>query len=249
VNIKHVMFFVLIFPFFWAVSPASGTPFTLSAETGAMWFSRNDVRIPGDEGTRFDLLDLTGSGAEPFIRLYARYEFTNRHLLRFTFAPVRVSGTGTLDENVFFDGSTFESGVPTKGIYQFNTYRLTYRWMYHRGVKWHWGIGGALLVRDAKVELQQGLLKESNTDLGFVPLLHVYGAYYFNDRVSAIMDIEGAGASQGRAIDAAVKIAYQWPSGWHAAAGYRTLEGGADNNSVYTFAWLHFLNFEIGYNF
>ncbi len=92
-------------------------------------------------------------------------------------------------------------------------------------------------------------LKESNTDLGFVPLLHLYGVYFFNDRLSAILDIEGAGASQGRAIDAALKVAYKWPCGWHAGAGYRTLEGGADNNSVYTFAWLHFAFFEIGYAF
>jgi len=109
--------------------------------------------------------------------------------------------------------------------------------------------GGALLVRDAKVELKQGTLKESNTDLCLVPLLHLYGRYFFNERVTATLDVEGAGASQGRAIDAAVKVAYEWPSGWHAAAGYRTLEGGADNNSVYTFAWLHFVLFKIGYAF
>ncbi|MFN2165245.1 MAG: hypothetical protein ACK2U9_03175, partial [Anaerolineae bacterium] len=41
----------------------------LTFETGALWFSRNDVRIPGDTGTKFDMLDLTDSGPEAFARL------------------------------------------------------------------------------------------------------------------------------------------------------------------------------------
>lgn len=246
---RRIICFVLFFSVFLIANPASGAGLGLRAETGTVWFSRNDIRIPADNGTRFDLLDLTGSGPAPYIRLYASYEFNNRHSLRLNIAPLRVDGTGTLDKDVFFEGATFKSDVPTKGTYKFNTYRLTYRWMYHRGMNWHGGLGGALLVRDAKVGLQQGPLKKSNTDIGFVPLVHVYGRYLFNDRISAILDIEGAGASQGRAIDAALKVFYEWPSGWHAAAGYRTLEGGADNNSVYAFAWLHFVLFEIGYAF
>ncbi len=249
-KIRCTICFFVLFPVTLIAKPAfCDAVFSLSAETGIVWFARNDIRIPADDGTRFDLLDLTGSGVDPFIRLYASYEFNKRHSLRLNIAPLKVDGTGTLDKDVFFEGATFKPGISTKGTYKFNTYRLTYRWMYHRSRNWHGGIGGALLVRDAKVELQQGSLKASNTDLGFVPLLHVYGAYLFNDRLSAVLDIEGAGASQGRAIDAALKVAYEWPSGWHAAAGYRTLEGGADNNSVYTFAWLHFVLFEIGYTF
>ena len=40
-----------------------------------------------------------------------------------------------------------------------------------------------------------------------------------------------------------------WGSGGYLAAGYRTLEGGADNDSVYTFAWLHYALVEIGARF
>ncbi len=249
-NFRFAIIFVLFFPVSFIAKPDfCAAAFNLSAETGTVWFARNDIRIPADEGTRFDLLDLTGSGPSPYIRLYASYAFNKRHSLRLNIAPLTVDGTGKLDKDVLFEGTTFKPGISTKGTYKFNTYRLTYRWMYHRGMNWHGGIGGALLVRDAKVELQQESLKESNTDLGLVPLLHLYGAFFLNDRLSAILDVEGAGASQGRAIDAALKVAYEWPSGWHAAVGYRTLEGGADNNSVYAFAWLHFALFEIGYAF
>jgi len=238
---------LLIFSF--AALPAHAGTWDLEVEGGAVWFTKNEVRIPGDTGTKFDMVDLTDKGPDSYLRMYATYEFSERHSLRLNLAPLEVEGTGTLSEEVLFDGETFAAGVPTKGIYKFNTYRLTYRWMFHRCKHWNWGLGGALLVRDAKIQLQQGELKQSDEDLGLVPLLHLYGAYLFNDRVSAILDVEGAGAPQGRAIDAALKLRYDWPSGWSASAGYRTLEGGADNDSVYTFAWLHYALLSVGYRF
>ncbi|MBU1692397.1 MAG: hypothetical protein KKC51_00370 [Verrucomicrobia bacterium] len=44
----------------------------------------------------------------------------------------------------------------------------------------------------------------------------------------------------GRGVDAVLKAQCDFDSGWYVAAGYRTLEGGADNDDVYTFAWLHY---------
>lgn len=221
----------------------------LEVEAGSVWFSRNDARIPGDTGTKFDLTELTGSGPDPYARLYVTYAFNRRHSLRLNIAPLRVSGTGTLDRDVVFDGSTFQQGVSTRATYRFDTYRLTYRWMFHRGEAWDLGVGAAALVRDAEIELRQGALRESDDNIGVVPLLHLYGAYRFNERTSMVLDVEGAAAPQGRAIDAAVKLTHAWPSGWHASAGYRTLEGGADNDSVYTFAWLHYALVSVGYEF
>ena len=86
-------------------------------------------------------------------------------------------------------------------------------------------------------------------DLGVVPLLHLYSAYNVTDQLSLVLDFEGAAASPGRAIDLAMKARYEIDRNWHVSAGYRTLEGGADNDDVYTFAWLHYALAEIGYRF
>jgi hypothetical protein len=67
----------------------------------------------------------------------------------------------------------------------------------------------------------------------------LYSEYRLNDQASVILDMEGAWSPMGRAVDAALKVQYDFDSGWYVAAGYRTLEGGADNDDVYTFAWLH----------
>ena len=39
---------------------------SLEAETGVTWFSRNDVRIPNDGGTKFDMLELIGTNGSEF---------------------------------------------------------------------------------------------------------------------------------------------------------------------------------------
>jgi len=51
-----------------------------------------------------------------------------------------------------------------------------------------------------------------------------------------VLDFEGLGASQGRAIDAAVKLGYDVTPRLNLYAGYRFLDGGADNDELYTFA-------------
>ena len=54
------------------------------------------------------------------------------------------------------------------------------------------------------------------------------------------MDADALAGGPGRAVDAAVKAGYDLGESWTLSAGYRTLEGGADVNSVYSFAWLHY---------
>ena len=55
-------------------------------------------------------------------------------------------------------------------------------------------------------------------------------------------------ASPGRAIDFALKVHYDLNDRWNVAVGYRTLEGGADNDKVYTFAWLHYAVASVRYD-
>lgn len=51
-----------------------------------------------------------------------------------------------------------------------------------------------------------------------------------------LLDFEGLAAPQGRAIDAALKLGYDVTPNITIAGGYRILDGGADNDDLYTFA-------------
>ncbi len=229
--------------------PLRAGEWEIEAESGGLWFSRNEARIPGDDGTKFDMLDLTGEGPDLYLRLYASYAFNEKHLLRLTYAPVETEGTGTLEEEVRFEDTLFAPGLPTKGTYQFNTYRLTYRWTFFDDERWTWAFGAAALVRDADIALEQGELKENRDDLGLVPLLHFYGSYELSERWSLVLDAEGAWSPVGRAFDVALLAEYHLDSGMYLSAGYRTLEGGADNDDVFTFAWLHYAALSVGLRF
>ena len=231
------------------VACAAAGDWDATVEGGAVWFGRNDVRIPGDAGTRFSLLDLTGKGPSAYVRLSATRQFKRRHALRLALVPFQVAGSGTLDREVVFHGETFEAGRKTRGTYRFNTYRLAYRYRALETERQRWGLGLAALVRDAEIKIEQDGRSAARDDLGFVPLLHLRGEILLGEHGFLLADIEGAGAPQGRAIDATIQLGAHMPRGWHGAIGYRMLEGGADNDSVYTFACLHHASMSLGRRF
>lgn len=223
------------------------TGLTLDLEGGAVASSRNQARIPNEGGTRFDLRELTGTAPEAYGRLALTWQFAAHHALRLTAAPLELSGSKVLDQDVVFEGSTFLAGAETRAAYQFSNYRLTYRYDFSPGERWQWGLGGTLFVRDAAITLRQGALEEVNDDVGLVPLLHVRGERRLGARTALVLDVDGAVAPQGRAIDATVRVERSFGRGLTVGLGYRGLEGGADNDDVYNFAWLHYAALTVGW--
>ncbi len=222
--------------------PATGTEprkFAVEVEAGALWQSRNDVAVPGDTGTRFALDEVTGSGPFPVGRVEAVWKMAERHELRGVIAPLTISGDGTLDEDVDFAGESFTAGADTDATFRFDSYRLTYRYMFFQGDEWEWRGGLTAFVRDAEIELEQDGVSAQKQNTGIVPLLYLAGSWRFAPDWRIALDVDAAAASQGRAIDAALKSYWRIGEAWELGFGYRTIEGGADNEEVYTFTWFH----------
>ena len=116
---------------------------------------------------------------------------------------------------------------------------MTYRYRLHDGEDWSWWIGVTGNLRDAEIELEQNGVVGRKSNTGFVPLLHFAGDWRFAEDWRLALDVDGAAATQGRAIDVALKTYWTLGDGVELGAGYRTIEGGADNDEVYTFAWVH----------
>jgi len=224
-------------------------PVTLELEGGALWQSKNDVRIPGDTGTRFPLDELTGNGPYPIGRLTADWDIDRRHAVRVVLAPLELDGSGELDDPTSFAGQTFAAGVTTEGTYRFNSYRLSYRYTFLHREHWRLRAGGTLFVRDAKVELEQGATRASDSNVGVVPLIHLAAEYYPAPDWSLVSELDGLVASQGRALDVVLKGRYDLTDPCSLALGYRTIEGGADNDDVTSFAWLHAVVASITFRF
>ena len=220
---------------------AQETPrFNLELELGPVWQARNDVQIPNsDLGTRFSLEELVGDGPWAGGRLYATWNLNERHSLRALLAPLSYTETGVFAEPVDFAGASYEPGVPTEATYEFNSWRLTYRYRIKDTETWRLWIGGTAKIRDARIELRQGGTSSFDDDLGFVPLLHFGALARLSARWHAVVDLDALAGGPGRAIDAAVKLGYEIDPRWTVRFGYRTVEGGADVDEVYNFAWFH----------
>jgi hypothetical protein len=224
--------------------------FYIELELGPVWQSRNDVQIPNTEnGTRFSLVDLVGQGPYPSPRLYVSWQISTRHDLRLLLAPLSYTENGQFNTPVLFEGETFQAGVPTDATYKFNSWRITYRYRFHNGEQWRWWIGFTAKIRDAKIQLDQSNASAKKTDLGFVPLLHIRGEYHFNSNWWLLLDLDALAGGPGRAEDGTIKLAYDFNDHWSLAGGYRTVEGGADVDEVYNFAWLHYLVLSATYTF
>jgi hypothetical protein len=215
--------------------------FVIDLEGGPVWQTRNNLQIPNDaSGTRFSLVDLAGKGPWPVARLDLAWRFNRRHSVHALLAPLSYTETGQLKNPVDFAGVSYAAGIPAEATYQFNSWRVGYRYRFNSSEQWKFTIGFTAKLRDAKIELRQGSLSSKDTDVGFVPLLHVGAEYHPSDMWYMVMDCDGLAGGPGRAFDASLKVGYEISDRLAVAGGYRTLEGGADVDAVYNFAWLHY---------
>lgn len=227
--------------------PAHAQEWNAQLEGALVWQSRNDQAVPGNGGTRFSLADF-GQGPFQAYRFYIGQKLNERHEWRVLYAPFRVQLSGQLDENVSFRGTQFVAGAATKAVYQFNSYRVTYGYHLDPESDWRWVIGFTGKIRDAEVKLTQGNISARKANVGFVPLLHLRGERDLSDNWLFRLDLDGLVAPQGRAIDLALFVERKMEN-YSLLGGYRTVEGGADNKTVYNFAWLHYLTIGIRKSF
>lgn len=219
-------------------SLAESTPASpaLTIELGAAWQQRNTARVAnGPPNTRFQIDEITGNGPYPAGRIMLDWPLAGKHRLRFLIAPLGLDETGSAAVPIVFRETTFASG-PIRIEYRFDSYRASYRYVFHDSARWTWSGGGTLKIRDAEIRLRQGELDRRRTNTGVVPLLALEGDWRFAPGWRGILDFEGLAAPQGRAIDLALKLGYDLSPAVTIAGGYRFLDGGADNDDLYTFA-------------
>ena len=190
-----------------------------------------------------------GNGPWAAGRVYFSWNINRRHGVRLLLAPLSYTETGTFTDEVDFAGATFQSGVPTEATYKFNSWRVTYHYKFFEGERWSWWVGFTAKVRDAKIRLEQDGIAAEDTDLGFVPLLYLRGDWRFAERWRFLFDMDALGGGPGRAIDLSLKVSRDINPRWSVAGGYRTVEGGADVDDVYNFAWFHYAVVSATYRF
>jgi hypothetical protein len=155
-------------------------------------------------------------------------------------APLSLDTTFAPAEPVVFQDLVFPAGQPTDATYVFNSWRLTWCWRFASTGKWSFRLGATLKVRDAEIGLSGVPGSSVKDDLGLVPLLYAYARYQASDWLAFEAEADALAAPQGRAEDVSLKAVFRANDVISLDLGYRLLEGGADNDEVYTFAFFHY---------
>ena len=212
----------------------------IDVENGAAISGYNNLRIPGDSGTTFSLTDDLSSDPAYYWRLRADFRVAPKHVLSALAAPLEIHAAGTFSKPVSFAGATFAPGVPTTGLYVFNSYRVTYRYEPIRRDRWMLGVGVTVKVRDAITRLEVQGTRAEKTNVGAVPLINFKLERRLGQHIRVLLEGDALAAPQGRAEDIFAGVLVDAGKRWSIKAGYRFLEGGADNDEVYTFALVHY---------
>jgi hypothetical protein len=213
---------------------------SVDLETGAVGTGYNNVRIPGDQGTLFSLKNDLISQTEIFFRIRASYTIKSRHTLSLLYAPLETVSKGNIPYDIFFEGETFSANTDLTGTYKFNSYRLTYRYEIVKRPRFEFGLGFTAKIRDAKIALASAGLESEKANVGFVPIIHFRMLWKLDDKFGILLEGDALAAPQGRAEDVLIAATYRISDHLALKAGYRILEGGADNDVVYNFALFNY---------
>lgn len=226
------------------VSAFSGTAqakWQVDLETGMAVSGYNNVRIPGNTGTKFSLSRDLESDRTVFWRARLSRVLADRHSISVLIAPLTFDAKGRLDRDITFAGVTFVAGTPLEAKYKFNSYRVTYRYDFYRRDQLLLGIGFTGKIRDAAISVEDGIRKSEKTNVGFVPLVNFRAQWKGSSPIGVLLDGDALAAPQGRAEDVLLALTMNTSKNLQFEIGYRLLEGGADNDEVYTFALVNYL--------
>ncbi len=222
---------------------------SVDLETGYVFTGYNNIRIPGNEGTTFSMkTDLMPENTF-FYRIRLGYTINSRHNLSLLYAPLKISAEGKKDQHIIFQGIGFPANTDLKGIYQFNSYRLTYRFDFVKNPGFEFGMGFTAKIRDAKIAISSAGSFSEKTNIGFVPIINFRLFWKMTDQLGLLLEGDALAAPQGRAEDVMIAATYEMTDHIRFGAGYRILEGGADNDEVYNFSLFHYATVSITYKF
>lgn len=246
---KTLIFSISFLVLFFCLTISAKAQVLIDLESGLVFTGYNDVRIPGNQGTFFSLKDDLQAKTIIFYRLRAGYTIKSRHTISLLYAPLQTKSEGSVANDILFEGVVFPANIQLHGTYKFNSYRATYRYDIVNKPSFVFGLGFTAKIRDAAISLASQGLKAEKKNVGFVPIINFRLWGKINDKFGLLLDGDALAAPQGRAEDVLFAATYKLSDNSFIRAGYRILEGGADNDEVYNFALFHYASVGLSYTF
>jgi hypothetical protein len=238
-NIKQVIVLGMLFCVA-LHAPEARAEYVLNLQGAAVFTEKNDIRIPGDSGTKFSLSDDLSADTEYTGRLEAGYIHKDRDYFGIVIAPLSVDSHGSVDRDISYAGTIFPAGTDLDATFRFDSYRLTWRRKLVSRDNLDVWLGVSGNIRDAEITVEGGGQRATKANTGFVPLINFLIDWRFRQPWSLRVAGDALVGPQGRAEDVLFAVLYDVSASTKLFAGYRILEGGADNDEVYTFSLFHF---------
>ena len=250
-KLKTALLLTALAAFTTPLMAADHSRFSLELEVGPVWQSRNDVEIPNDgPATRFSLEDLVGNGPWPAGRFYFTWNINERHGLRVLLAPLSYTETGIFDDRRSSPARRYAPGVPDRG--DLPVQLLAGDLPLPLPAPASAGAGGS--VSPPRSATPRSQLQQGDRQRGHRPRLRAAALPRGATGASPSAGIScststpwPAGRAAPRTV--ALKVGYDIGDRWSVAFGYRTVEGGADVDEVYNFAWFNYAVVSGAYRF
>ncbi len=223
--------------------------FGIDIESGVLGTTYNDVRIDGITGTEFSLNEDLKDDPAFFYRLRLNYLLKDKHFISLLYAPLTIESSGTLDDGLYFMETNYPAGTELDAVFRFNSYRLTYRYEWVNNDDIEFGIGFTAKIRDAEIKVASDHITRSKKNVGFVPIVNFRFLWKISDSFGFLTEGDALAAPQGRAEDVLAALTYKADEHVMIKGGYRILEGGADNDEVYTFSLINYAVIGMTYTF
>ena len=167
---KRLMLFSFMLTLFIFTSMTAYAQIGFDIETGMVFSGYNDVRIPGDTGTKFSLSENLEADTPVFYRVRIGYTFNERNNISVLYAPLEIESTGQFENDIQFADALFPANTDIVAQYRFDSYRLTYRYDLVKKNNIEFGLGLTGKIRDAETALTSSELTGTKTNTGFVLL-------------------------------------------------------------------------------
>jgi len=221
----------------------------MDLETGIVSVGYNDIRIPGNSGTRFSLTDSFSVDNKAFYRLRLTSEIKKDRFVSFLYAPLTLSAGGVTKTQIDFNNDVFPVDTVVSAKYRFDSYRLSYWKNFRKSEKFLLKIGFTAKIRDAAIRVTSDARESEKKNTGFVPLLNFGLTYSFKQNLAFLVDGDALAGGPGRAEDVLLAVSYKNGGRYSYRIGYRFVEGGADTKEVYNFAMLNYISAGVSIDF
>lgn len=242
-----------------ARDPENFTPrYRMVFEFGPTVQDKNIVRAPNQGGTTIDLAALEEEFHMTARFVYERY-FGKKHEMMLWYGPMGMTEFGDPTEPFTVGDTTFDPGDPDAAVFDSNyrwvDLRAGYRYNVVNNERWTARVGLSLQYSLTEFEVEQRnedrvIIKNGNeAEDTVVPLLHVSGAYRFNDRWSMEAEFDGMSAGGDDYLNASFLIRWQPSRVWDLGIGGRWIDGRIDDDELFNEVELSDIVFRIGRSF